>query len=401
MKNLKLLAISLWVAFAATSNALAEYGPHQQSGRIKVMTQNQYLGADLTPIVGAPDPVAFNAAVIAALQEIAGNRFKERVQTLTGAISRRQPHIVGLQEVYEFTCEDFGNGNCAIFQGAFNDHLADTMDALAQQHGDYYVAATIENLTLPPPGFPFPGLPVHLDADGVPDLFVGVVDRDVILARHDVQTSNVDFGCVRPSQDGCHFEAIAQAMTLIGPINIERGFLAVDAQVNGKSYRVVNTHLEVQSPSPDPLSPAIQATQASELIGTMSIVPPEEGRRLIIVGDINSSPDDTRFPDPSEGPFHTPYQQFVNGSDLFGRPISLAYTDVWTLNRRQRPGYTCCQDSDLMNPQSGLTERIDMIFSLDAPRKAQSRVIGRHPWSKTPSGLWPSDHGTVVGRLIY
>jgi endonuclease/exonuclease/phosphatase family metal-dependent hydrolase len=401
MKILKVLALSALVACVAASNAFAEYGQYQRSGHIKVMTQNQYLGADLTPIVGATDPVEFNAAVIAALQEIAGNRFQERVQALTKAISTRRPHIVGLQEVYEFTCEDFGNGNCALFQGAFNDHLAATMDALAQQHSNYYVAATIENLTLPPPGLPFPGLPVHLDADGVPDLFVGVVDRDVILARRDIQTSNVDFGCVRPSQDGCHFETIAQAMTLIGPINIERGFLAVDARVKGKLFRVVNTHLEVQSPSPDPLSPAIQAAQASELIGTMSLLPPEEGRRLIVVGDINSSPDDTRFPHPTEGPFFTPYQQFVNGTDLFGNPISLAYTDIWTLNYRDRPGYTCCQDSDLMNQQSALTERIDMIFSLEAPRKAHSRVIGRHPWNKTPSGLWPSDHGTVVGRLIY
>jgi hypothetical protein len=375
-------------------------GALASSEHIKVMTQNQYLGADLTPIVGAPDDIAFNAAVIAALQEIAANNYKERSRELASTITNRQPHIVGLQEVYEFTCEDFGSGNCAFFEGAFNDHLSETMDVLAEQGNDYYVAAIIENLTLPPPGLPIPGLPVHLDTDGIPDLFIGVVDRDVILARNDVETSVVNFACARPTQDGCHFNTVAQLSTLIGPINIERGFVAVEAIVDDASYRVVNTHLEVQLPSSNPLSATIQAAQASELIGTMSLQPPPAGTKLIVVGDFNSSPDDTRFPDPTTGPFHTPYQQFVNGTDLLGNPISLEYTDTWNMNR---PGASCCQDAELLNAKSELYERIDIIFALEAPQAAQSNFLGIYPGNgnKTPSGLWPSDHGILFGRLIY
>lgn len=376
-------------------------GAQASWGFVKVMTQNQYLGADLAPIVGAPDEISFNAAVIVALSEIAANNFDERVQELARQIATRRPHIVGLQEMFEFTCEDFGSGKCAVFDGAFHDHLGATMDALADLGADYYVAAQVQNLLLPPPGLPLPGLPVHLDTDGVPDLFVGVVDRDVILARGNVPADKVTFACARPSDDGCNYQQVAQAMTLIGPINIERGFVGVDATIYGNNYRIVNTHLEVQSPSPDPLSPAIQAAQASELIGTMSLQPPPEGSRLIILGDINSSPDDTRFPDPAAGPFFTPYQQLASGTDLFGNQIAAPYTDIWNLNRWTRPGYTCCQDSDLGNRRSAHSERIDVVFSQQVPRRAHSNVLGIFPWNKTPSGLWPSDHGTVISRIRY
>ena len=70
---------------------------------IDVMTQNQYLGADLTPVLGAAtaqpfDPDAFNAAVVAALKRIAASRPAERVQALAAEIAQRKPDVVGLQE---------------------------------------------------------------------------------------------------------------------------------------------------------------------------------------------------------------------------------------------------------------------------------------------------------------
>ena len=374
---------------------MAATGAQAGDGYIKVMTQNQYLGADLTPIVGAPDEVSFNAAVIEALQQIAANKLQERAEKLAWSISSRRPDLVGLQEVYEFTCEDLGSGKCAAFAGAFNDHLAATLDALARQRAGYHVVAIVENLVLPPPGLPLPGLPVHLDADGVPDLFVGVIDRDVILARNDVTATAVDFGCARPSVDGCNFTTVANVNTLIGPINIERGFVAVDATVRGRNYRLVNTHLEIANLSPDPLSAGIQAAQASELIGTMSLLPEPDGSELIILGDFNSSPTDTGTY------FKSPYEQLVNGTDLFGNQISVPYTDAWTLNRWQRPGNTCCEDADLANEVSAHSQRIDIVFTKTSPRKAISNVIGIYPWNKTKSGLWPSDHGTVISRLFY
>lgn len=372
---------------------------------IEVMTQNQYLGATLTPIVTAGDPVSFNLAVINALLSIAGNNFPERVQGLAETIADKNPHLVGLQEVFSFECipnpASLIPGACFLFDAAFNDHLSETLNALADHGANYYVAATVQDLTIPSAGFPFPGLPVFLDADLEPEFFVTVIDRDVILARNDVVAIPVPFVCAKPSIDGCNYDTIAVAPTLAGPINIERGFVGVDATVNGEPYRFINTHLEVQFPAPDPLAPAIQATQATQLIASLNLPPPAPGSRILVVGDINSSPVHPLFPDPVLGPFHPPYQQLANGTNLIGVPFGAPYTDIWHLRPGKPPGFTCCQLADLSNPVSTHDERIDVIFSLSVPMKVKANVLDDEPSDKTASRLWPSDHSSVIGELTY
>ena len=242
---------------------------------IVVITQNQYLGADLTPIITAENPGEYNEAVLDALYSIAANNIPERAEALALSIADRDAHLVGLQEVFKFECIESGSipGACLSFSGAMNDHLQLTLDALQDLGADYYVAGIVENLNLA-------GLPVFLDMDPVPDVFIRVLDRDVILARGDVLTSGVTFPCSKPSANGCNYDVIATATVLGGDINIERGFVGVDAVVDGQSYRFVNTHLEVQSPSSDPLSPLIQAFQATQLVATLSLLaPPPPGNR--------------------------------------------------------------------------------------------------------------------------
>ena len=202
LKALIVMAGAIAFLFTTPDPALAD-----DRAKIKVMTQNQYLGAALTPIVAAADPVTFNSAVIAALQSIAVNNFPERVQALAETIADKSPDLVGLQEVFSFGCIENPSGSirgaCFLFGAAFNDHLSATLNALAGQGANYYVAATVQNLTIPSGEFPFPGLPVFLDVDDdIPELFVTVIDRDVILARINVVTSPVPFVCAKPSVDG-------------------------------------------------------------------------------------------------------------------------------------------------------------------------------------------------------
>lgn len=363
------------------------------AAELDVMTQNQYLGADLTPIITAPDPLAFNAAVIQALQNVAGNLPAQRVARLAALIAERAPHLVGLQEAFVFTCVDASPSDGAgcedpTVAGAFSDHLQGTLAAL----GDHYVeAARVTNLDLS--GIPFL-------VNGTPAL-LGVTDRDVILARSDIaaDVTPVDFSvyqpqgiCLNPSADGCNYLNVAEIDFLGSNLRVERGFVAVDAAVDGASYRVANTHLEVREIVPGVTAARFfQAAQAFELIQTLTAVTPP-GRTLLVVGDMNSDPRDRPV---LGGQIVPPYLQFA----------AAGFTDVWLLRPGAVSGASCCQDGDLGNHQSALDERIDLILARQSPRKVfKARVLGATVADKTwPPGLgiWPSDHASVAARLEF
>ena len=384
------------------------------AGDIDVMTQNQYVGTDLIGLVTEPD---FNTAVIDALRNRAASLPTERVQALAALIERRGPALVGLQEVYKFSCVDTnpldlkGCENPTI-SGAFTDQLLDTLAALG---GRYEEAATVVNLNLPDSlGLGLPGIPVAFDGTVI---YVGVVDRDVILARTGVQYSVTNFAalsplaCVLPSEDGCNYQAAAEVVLVIAgmpvPIRFERGFVGVDAIVDGVPYRFVNTHLETRLESFGPSGRFFQAAQTAELLGTLQaygdFVAPLE--QVLLVGDFNSDPRDEAVPVPPPLPGYLglpPYMQM----SLSG------FTDAWTLRPgsaagRGAPlvGFSCCQYEDLGNHKSELYERIDLIFSLQAPAKVkQARLLGESVSDKTPpagQGLWPSDHASVAATLEF
>jgi endonuclease/exonuclease/phosphatase family metal-dependent hydrolase len=339
-----------------------------------------------------------------ALSAVAANNAPERILALADSILEREPHLVGLQEMFRFNCEESGTlpGACLLFDAAMNDHLQLTLDALGST---YYVAGIVNDLTIPDADFSLPGLPVFLDADAIPEVFIQVLDRDVILARSDVPTSIVPYPCellgLHASEDGCNFNEIATADALGETLKIQRGFVGVDATVNGGEYRVVNTHLEVQYPAPLQDAPLIQAAQASELIAAQSLFQPPAGTTLMIVGDINSNPLAPVFETSFGWMAFPPYKQLRMGVSIWGDPISLPYTDIWPFRPGKSPGLTCCQAADLSNRASNHYERIDVIFTLQPPARVKANVLDDSPEDKTPSGLWPSDHASMVGRLFY
>lgn len=387
------------------------------ASEIDVMTQNQYIGADLLRLFETDD---FNAAVIDTLQIRAASRPADRVKALAKLIKQRGPALVGLQEVSELTCFDdapqgMGCEDPSI-AGAFTDQLADTLCALG---GRYVKAAEVVNINLPtglgPPFAALAGIPIFL-SDGTP-ISIGVVDRDVILARSDVDYEVIDFTalqpwnsllCTYPSADGCNYaEAASADVSLVIPgipvpipvrIYFERGFVGINATLNGESFRFVTTHLETRLESAGPIGRFFQTAQALELKATLQVLDAvDPGRTTLVVGDFNSDPRDFE-----EIPGLTPpYQIFAED-----------YTDAWTLRPGTATGkgapllgYTCCQDEDLANRRSNLYERIDMIFSLMPPKQVKhARLLGDSIASKTrPPGLrlWPSDHASVAARLRY
>ena len=379
---------------ALLSTSLFGFACVATSAEIDVMTQNQYLGADIAPLIGAIGTPGFNDAVVTALEQITANRSQERLSKLAAQITQRRPHLVGLQEVWQFNCipavPQLGGYPCTdpSIAGAFQDHLTATTAAL----GDTYrTAARVENFSIQffviPPESATPELPAGTVVPGIPffvngvPAFLQVMDRDVILARSDVVATKVAYSCGRVSADGCNYDV---DLPLGGLGSVKRGFVAVDATVDTVDYRFVNTHLEVEAGGPIPGE--IQAAQAFQLVST--VLPSTQlNRRLIIVGDMNSSPNDPASSLP------TPYTIF----STFG------LYDTWLLRPGNVVGMTCCQLEDLSNQQTLLSRRIDLILSREMPRMVKgARLLGDVTADKTwppGRGLWPSDHASVAARL--
>jgi endonuclease/exonuclease/phosphatase family metal-dependent hydrolase len=385
-------------ALLATVLGVALIGavPLARAAEIDVMTQNQYIGADLAPVLVAAtaqpfDPLAFNAAVVDALTKIAAARPTERARALAAAIAQRNPDVVGLQEAYKFDCAPYpgyptlpglGCDDPAI-RGAFTDQLLNTVAAL---RGRYTEVGRVTNLDVP--ALPFA-------VNGYPAMLV-VADRDAILARSDLRASSVDLApaglCAKPSDQGCNFQTAPPVLTTpLGSIAVERGFLAADVVVKGRSYRVFNTHLEQRLLAPNlPETRLLQVGQAYELLGAAQNTA-QAGRTAIIVGDMNSEPRDT-----IPGPVPTPYLLFAGNG----------FTDAWTLRPQADAGFTCCQAEDLRNASSQLHERIDLIFSSALPtRVLDMRLLGTTLGDKTRppgnGGLWPADHAAVAAKLQF
>lgn len=342
------------------------------AGDIDVMTQNQYLGADLGTIVTAVatgNPSAINAAVVAALQQVAASKPAERMDAQAAVIRKRRPDLVALQESEQLSCSDPNEtGACTdpSIAGAFTDFLALTLGAL---DGAYKQEAVVANVG--------ETIPFDLYGTGQP-AYLTFLDRDAIISRKGIEASPVNFGCTNASLDGCNYSTVLTA----GPVTVERGYVGVDTTLHGTDYRLVTTHLEVKNA---PIPALFQQAQAQELIGRLNSSTPS-GRTLIVAGDLNSSPDES---------LPAPYAQF----DAYG------YTDAWLLRPGTVEGFTCCQAPDLSNRHSTLNERIDLVFSKQLPVKVQrARVLGDEVSAKTPPpghGLWPSDHGAVASELAY
>jgi endonuclease/exonuclease/phosphatase family metal-dependent hydrolase len=366
---------------------------------VKVMTQNQYLGADLAPLQLAQTPEEFIAAGAAALAQAAANNFPLRAQRFATEVALTAPDLIGLQEVLDFKLNGVNVGP------PFVDHLSETLNALAAKGQSYVVAATVVNLNIT--------IPFDVDGDGAQDL-VGVVEREVILARKGVTFTKLagDFTTGGlcgfpilnpipappfpamlqsvPSADGCNYTIVAQVNSPLGPITFERGFVGVDATVRGKKYRFVNTHLDIRQLDPtNPSSAIFQSLQSVELVATLQALTPAD-RTLILLGDFNSSPEHAPI-----GPIIPPYQIIADAG----------FADVWDKNplRFFNPGgFTCCQLADLSNTMSLLNERVDIIFVSGASFLPLALITGRvpiFPLSQPPN--WASDHAGVFGHLTF
>jgi endonuclease/exonuclease/phosphatase family metal-dependent hydrolase len=331
---------------------------------ITVMTRNIYVGTNVDAVLGAQSPEEVPVLVAQAFQTLLSTDFRERAQTLADEIEQNSPHLIGLQEVSTIRTQSPGDaviGGTTPAENVLFDYLAILMEALQARGLHYRVAGITQNADVEVP------MVVNVSPLAFDD--VRLTDYDVVLARQDVQTSDV-------AQVNYQARLVVPSFGAVIP----RGYVALDAKIGCNRIRFVNTHLE---PASIPELLPIQMGQAQELVASLQ----NESLPSIVVGDLNT-----------EALTGDTYQ-FLAGQ---------GYVDVWTQkrNRDEGAGNTCCHDPDLRNTTVHLDQRIDLILakgngaSADRFSKgATVRVVGDELRDRTPSGLWPSDHAGVVARF--
>jgi len=353
--------------------------------KIKTMTRNLYLGADIFKVVDAaqadPDTIPFVVAEV--YQDMLNSNFPERAGALANEIALFEPDVVGLQEVSRYLKTVPGQNTELIID------FYSVLDAALKDRGMYYT--------------PFINLNANITMPMIDDTgfsYVTMMDHDVILVREDHIASNEFKG-----------NYLYQLELNVGTTTLAftRGYIFVDVNIKGTDYCFVNTHLEVRS-SPGSVYRVFQAAQMRELLTILS----NETKPIIMVGDFNSSPTDipgtSDVPGMGTVPYVPPYMQAALGVEYplpqFPMPVYASYKDAWVerINQKYSDGFTSGFDEYVSDPTAELTSRIDLIFvdekDLDVD-KVTADVVGDEVGDMTPSGLWPSDHAGVVVKIKF
>jgi hypothetical protein len=355
------LAIATFLCPAAGCGDGDDGAAPDAGNKLVVMTLDVNYGFDADRFFSVQSPDDFPLLAAQAYQQLLSTSFPERAQAIADEIARKRPHLIGLQEVALFRIQspgDSSSGGTLPAESVLMDYLDILLQALAIRGLDYRVAGKVRNVDVE--------VPMATDDPAVFD-DIRLTDHDVVLARGDVQVSSVV---------GASF--LARISIPENGAEVPRGYVALDATVDGRTYRFVTTHLE-DTPYPD-----VQLAQARELAAALSM----ETRPVVLAGNFN-------LPAPSD-----PGYLYL---------ASQGYQDAWLINSRQDQGegLTWGHDPDLRTPDDQFTLRIDFVFirqpgpASPGPVTVRAEVWGADPEDRTVSGLWPSTHAAVVAELVY
>jgi len=392
--QLMLLPI-LFLCLSGDAIAGQAKGKGSQAGRLEVMTQNLYVGADLFKILDPSQPIPARVAEI--FSDIQVTDFAQRAESIADLVAEHEPHLIGLQEVSLIRTQcptDIllpPGDPTPNATDVYADYVAILLAALAQRGLHYEIAASVNDADVELPVLNTPPL---LDCPA-PFFDVRLTDRDVTLRRSDVE---VTFSLSDNYQANLPVPVDGQEIVFL------RGYNIVDVDLNGRGYRFVNTHLEVNGNPAANFFQFAQAFELTQILDGLAAVLSDE--IVVLVGDLNSDPADGATADcllppdfDTVGPCPTPYATMAGSG----------YMDTWLLrNGRADAGYTCCQQDLLMNPDSWLDQRFDHVWLRPPLAGAQGphffngvhvTVVGTRQEDRTVDGLWPSDHAGVVAGM--
>ena len=316
--------------------------PERAPRTITVMTRNLYLGASLDPILHAKSPQEAFAAVAAAWAQVQANDFPQRARAIAAELARTRPDFVGVQELSLYRTQTPSDFLSTRATTAALDYRRVLLDALRARKLPYRFASVNVNADAEfPSAFP-------------PTMDIRLTVRNAILLRTDRGIR------LRRARAG----NFATTLPIFGGlVTVRRGWAYVDATVGGRTFRVVDTHLEA-------FNRQVQEQQSRELVTG----PAATGLPVVLVGDLNSRPD---------GSTTTSYATLVDSG----------FRDTWLQAYASSPGLTCCHGDDLREEGRPFYERIDYVLERGGFRGVRGAVTGEATSTRTPAGLWPSDHG--------
>ena len=298
-------------------------------GTVNVLTQNLFLGAALTPVLDVETEAEFEETAEDIYRNVVESRFDRRAEALADEIADAEPDVIGLQEVARFV--ERGE------ESTTRDYLRTLVERLEEEGLSYDERAAVKTFDA--------GFPIE-NGSGLDR--VRFSNRDVILAREGVETSEADAGTYYAG--GREF-------------GVGRGYCSVTV---AGTCTFVNTHL-----SP-PRVPVLQYIQAAELSARFRDPP------TVLVGDFNSGPN----------------TDAARAYDV----MTKRYTDAYAAANSDKEGETCCQRPTLTNEESALDRRIDHVFTRGDVETLGAGRIGSDPAARV-DGRWPSDHAGVVAEL--
>jgi endonuclease/exonuclease/phosphatase family metal-dependent hydrolase len=320
-----------------------------------VMTYNVDEGSDFTQLANAKNLQQFLIAVGKTITQVRTTDPPARMQALAKEIIAAGPTLVSLQELDQWYSGPFDPATlCGPMTLEF-DMLQDLLNALGPAYRLVYQALQYQ---LPP-------VPGVIPSTGT-FLCVQMRNYIAILAQTGLVSSNVQWSNAQSGQYVNH----AFFNTPLGPYPVPHAWVSVDATFNGETFRFIGTHLESGDPN-------IRQLQGGELRAG----PANTSLPVVIAMDSNA-----RAAPPPQDPT---YEEF----------IAAGYVDAWAEIFPQRSGFTCCQAALLNNPGSQLSTRIDLILTSGNVAAENIARFGDTAASKTPQGLWPSDHAGVAAQI--
>lgn len=352
-----LLAIAALAAVAPATEA-KQAKAKKGSANVTVMTRNLYLGTDLIPIAASPTLDAFKANATAGFNQVKATDFPARSKLIAKEIKRTKPDLVGLQEASLWRTGPVDATGVPNATKVEFDYVKLLLKALKQNGLSYSVVRVTNEADIEGPTSG--GFDVRLTM------------RDVVLVNKDRKGLKVT------GKGGKNFTARIPFPTQAGTFNVLRGYAYADLKLNGKRFRFVDTHLEAYLDT-------TRTEQAKELVSAGG---PVKGARVIVVGDMNSDPNNAGGSPP------TAWNALTAGG----------LKDTWPWLYKSKQGYECCLKTDsLTDPPSPspFDHRIDQIFGKGKLKPLSAKIVGTNPAnSRTKSGLWASDHGGVVTKLM-